>query len=180
MKKILKIIFMLVIATSWMLFIFKLSSMSSKNSNGKSTNIISMFIEDTLDITNDYGITNSHPSDEKLEHASELINAPMRKVIHASVYFVLAFFSMTLWNIIFDHKHYIATLIVSFSICVCFAISDEFHQTFIAGRTGRPLDVLIDSAGAIVGLLFYSTYYIVYKSGYKRALQENEDYEVNK
>ena len=54
------------------------------------------------------------------------------------------------------------------------------HQTFIAGRTGRPLDVLIDSAGAIVGLLFYSTYYIVYKSGYKRALQENEAYEVNK
>lgn len=49
---------MLVMAISRMLFIFELSSMSSKNSNVKSTNIISMLIEDTLDTTNDYETTN--------------------------------------------------------------------------------------------------------------------------
>ncbi|HJJ16112.1 MAG TPA: VanZ family protein [Clostridiaceae bacterium] len=175
MNKVLKIILLLIIAIGWMVCIFKLSGMNSKNSNGKSTDIISLFIEDALDITNDYGITNSHPSDEKLAHASELINAPARKVIHASVYFILAFFSMLLWDVILDHKHYFIALLLSFIICVIFAISDELHQTFVAGRTGQPLDVLIDSAGALVGLVFYSTYHIVFKSGYKKAKKEMEE-----
>jgi VanZ family protein len=33
-----------------------------------------------------------------------------------------------------------------------FAISDEIHQTFVPGRQGAILDVLIDSAGAAAGL----------------------------
>lgn len=175
LKKAIKIIFLLALAAGWMVCIFKLSGMNSKNSNGKSTDVISLFIEDTLDITNDYGITNSHPDSDKLAHASQLINAPMRKVIHASVYFVLAFFAMTLLNVIFDHKYYIVSFILAFIICVCFAISDEFHQTFVDGRTGQPLDVIIDSVGAVVGLLFYTTYHLVYKSGYKKAREELEE-----
>ena len=69
--------------------------------------------------------------------------------------------------IYFMHK-YIISLIFAFLICVVFAISDEHHQTFVAGRTGQPLDVVIDSAGAIAGLLFYSTYHITYKLGYRK------------
>ena len=73
MKKAIKIIILLIVAVSWMFCIFKLSGMNSTNSNGKSTGIISLFIEDALDITNEYGITNSHPNDEKLERASKSI-----------------------------------------------------------------------------------------------------------
>ena len=29
-----------------------------------------------------------------------------------------------------------------------YAITDEFHQTFVEGRHGTPVDWLIDSAGA--------------------------------
>lgn len=135
MNKPLKIILLLTLAITWMALIFKLSGMTSKNSNGKSTDIISIFIEDTLDITNEYGITSSHPTDEKLDKAANLVNAPMRKVIHASVYFVLAFFIMTFLNIVFDHKKYILSLIIALIICAGFAASDEFHQTFVNGRT---------------------------------------------
>ncbi len=170
MKKAIKIIILLGLAVTWMALIFKLSGMNSNNSNGKSTNIISLFIEDTLDITNEYGITSSHPTDEKLDKAATLINAPMRKVIHATVYFVLAFFIMIVLNIIFDHKKYIISLILTLIICAGFAASDEFHQTFVNGRTGQVMDVLIDSAGAIVGMMFYSTYHIVYKMGLKSGL----------
>ena len=175
MKKAIKIILLLVLlafAITWMFIIFKLSGMSSSNSNGKSTDIISIFIEDTLDVTNEYGITSSHPTDEKLDRAASLINAPMRKVIHASVYFALAFFVMTFFNVLFDHKKYLVTLILAGVICVGFAISDEYHQTFVNGRTGQPLDVAIDSAGACVGMAFYSTYHIVYKNGYKQGLKK--------
>lgn len=175
MKKAIKIIVLLGIAIAWMFCIYKLSGMNSQNSNSKSTDILSIFIEDALDFTNDYGITNSHPNDEKLAKASALINAPMRKVIHATVYFVLAFFIMILMNIIFEHKKYWLTLIITLILCVGFAMTDEYHQTFVAGRTGQILDVCIDSAGAICGLLFYSTYQIVYISGMKKGLSLKED-----
>lgn len=177
MKKAIKILILLAMlsfAILWMFIIFKLSGMSSSNSNGKSTDIISIFIEDTLDVTNEYGITSSHPTDEKLDRAASLINAPMRKVIHASVYFALAFFVITFFNVLFDHKKYLVTLILAGIICVTFAVSDEYHQTFVNGRTGRPLDVVIDSAGACVGMAFYSTYYIVYRNGYKQGLENCE------
>lgn len=173
MKKALKIIILLAIAIAWMIGIYKLSGMSSSNSNGKSTDIISIFIEDTLDITNNYGITSSHPNEQKIQKASELINAPMRKVIHASVYFVLAFFIMILMSIIFDHKKYSLSVCIVLALCILFATTDEYHQTFVAGRTGQSLDVMIDSLGAIVGILFYSTYQFVYRCGYKKAIEEN-------
>lgn len=175
MKKAMKIILLLVIAIIWMICIYKLSGMNSKNSNGKSTDIIALFIEDTLEVTNEYGITNSHPNDDKLAKVSSLINAPMRKAIHATVYFVLAFFVMILLNIIFDHKKYWSTLIIALVLCIGFAILDEYHQTFVAGRTGQILDVCIDSAGAICGLLFYSTYQIVYISGINKGISLKEE-----
>lgn len=37
-------------------------------------------------------------------------------------------------------------------LAVAYAISDEFHQSFHPSRQGSPWDVLIDSAGALVGL----------------------------
>ncbi|MEO5721371.1 MAG: VanZ family protein, partial [Chthoniobacterales bacterium] len=32
---------------------------------------------------------------------------------------------------------------------------DEFHQSFVASRTGSPIDVMIDATGALVGLGIY-------------------------
>lgn len=40
-------------------------------------------------------------------------------------------------------------------ICVLYAITDEIHQLFIPGRSGDLRDVLIDSAGATVGIGLY-------------------------
>ena len=172
MKKVIKIIILLVFAIAWMFCIFKLSGMSSKNSNGKSIGIIGVFIEDALEITNDYGITDSHPNDSKLAHASELINAPMRKVIHASVYFVLGFFIMIIFSILFEHNNYLLAVLLTLILCIIFAGTDEFHQTFVNGRTGQLLDVIIDSAGAVVGIAFYTTYEVAYKLGFRKGLKK--------
>lgn len=175
MKKSIKIILLLALAIGWMFCIYKLSGMNSSKSNGKSADILSIIIADTLDVTNEYGITNSHPDDAKIERASKLMNSPMRKVMHASVYLVLAFFLMILLNIISEHKYYLLTLLIALVLCVVFAITDEYHQTFVAGRTGQVMDVIIDSLGAIVGLIFYTTYHIVYKNGYRKAFNEIEE-----
>ena len=39
-----------------------------------------------------------------------------------------------------------------------YAISDEVHQTFVEGRVGAPLDVAIDTAGALAGVLAWSLF----------------------
>ena len=169
-KKIIALVVAIMFIILWVLLIYKLSAMTTTNSNGKSTDIIAVFIEDTLEITNKAGITKSHPTDAKLERASGLLNAPLRKVMHASVYFVLAFMIMFAVSFIFKHQKYLVPMTISLVLIILFASFDEFHQTFVDGRTGQIKDVIIDTMGGIVGLLFYGTYYYVYKRGYKKAL----------
>lgn len=42
--------------------------------------------------------------------------------------------------------------LTAFLIVLLYSISDEFHQTFIPGRNGTPVDVFIDMCGAIACL----------------------------
>ena len=37
-----------------------------------------------------------------------------------------------------------------------YAVTDEFHQAFVSGRQGSPLDWLIDTGGVVAGVLLYS------------------------
>ena len=43
-------------------------------------------------------------------------------------------------------------------LVVIYACSDEFHQLFVAGRTSRVTDVLIDTAGGAVGLILWQVF----------------------
>ena len=38
-------------------------------------------------------------------------------------------------------------------LAVAYAVTDEVHQSFVRGRAGRPVDVAIDAAGALAGVL---------------------------
>jgi VanZ family protein len=37
--------------------------------------------------------------------------------------------------------------------CATYAATDEFHQTFVAARQGSPWDVLLDTSGAVAGMI---------------------------
>jgi VanZ family protein len=43
-----------------------------------------------------------------------------------------------------------STLVPATLITLCYAVSDEWHQTMVAGRVGSPLDVLVDAAGVAI------------------------------
>lgn len=45
--------------------------------------------------------------------------------------------------------------LLTWLICLAWAALDEFHQTFVASRTGSPIDVMIDATGALAGLGIY-------------------------
>jgi len=44
--------------------------------------------------------------------------------------------------------------LVAFFLAVLYSASDEFHQSFTPGRHPSPWDVLVDSSGAALALLF--------------------------
>jgi VanZ family protein len=43
-------------------------------------------------------------------------------------------------------------LLVAAAIAFVYALSDEYHQSFIEGRDADPLDVLVDAAGIAVAV----------------------------
>ena len=72
----------------------------------------------------------------------------VRKSAHFTIYFLLGIFVYgTLKNYRVKHAVLFAIL-----FCFLYACSDEVHQLFVANRTGRVFDVLIDTFGASVGI----------------------------
>jgi VanZ family protein len=47
-------------------------------------------------------------------------------------------------------------LVLAWALCVIYAVSDEYHQTFVPGRTGDWRDALSDAAGTAAGLALLS------------------------
>ncbi len=86
-----------------------------------------------------------------LEEAHFLV----RKAAHFSEYALLAF----LWfrALADGQRHDVVRAIgLSFAICALYAVTDEFHQSFVPDRTASPVDVLIDSSGAAFALIAIS------------------------
>lgn len=156
-----KIIFWILVII-WMIIIFIFSNMDTNESNNKSKGAISKVIDDTVQTTNGMGITDKHPSNEKLEMIVEKLNIPFRKCMHASVFLILAilFINALKTSGLSINKCIILTIL----LCFIYACTDEFHQTFVEGRTGLFSDVLIDTAGSIVGCIFYCSFYIFLKN----------------
>src|SRR4051794_8537239 len=71
-----------------------------------------------------------------------------RKIIHASEYGLLTFLW---WRALRGTRA--DALPLAFVIAVTYAATDEFHQRFIPGRHGTPVDVAIDAAGALIAML---------------------------
>jgi VanZ family protein len=42
--------------------------------------------------------------------------------------------------------------LAAFVLGTAYAVSDEIHQAFVAGRVGSPVDVAIDAVGVAVGI----------------------------
>jgi VanZ family protein len=78
----------------------------------------------------------------------------MRKCAHVCEYAILA---LLLWRALRGGSAIRGKMSILFGaallVCAVFAVSDEFHQSFIKSRTPSFRDVLLDIAGALLGLL---------------------------
>ena len=79
----------------------------------------------------------------------------VRKCGHLTEYAILV---TLLWRVLRHHWQRVRTdfwrpATVALVMAVIFAMTDEFHQSFFPSRTATVHDVLIDTMGAIAGLL---------------------------
>jgi VanZ family protein len=68
-----------------------------------------------------------------------------RKFVHASEYALLCFLWWRALRTVMDRT---AALLPAWIVATLYAVTDEFHQTFVTGRHGTWVDVVIDSLGA--------------------------------
>jgi VanZ family protein len=71
---------------------------------------------------------------------------------HFAVYFVLAV--LLYWTLTFVMATGPRLYAAAWGLAVLYGISDEWHQSFVPGRTPDVVDLVTDAAGAAVGLLF--------------------------
>ncbi len=148
----------------WMITIFLFSNqdgMESENTSDIITNRLvnetienNIEIEENVDNTNNENINNS-VNVAKYNYEFEMYKGEVRLVVRKSAHFIiylvggfLLFNFFRTYNISLRNQIIYAILGI-----ILYASSDEFHQLFVNGRTARVEDVLLDTLGAIVGIL---------------------------
>ena len=82
------------------------------------------------------------------------IHFVIRKCAHLSEYAILALLLLRASICVINFKRSVPSLYVCVWVtCFLVAITDEFHQTFVVSRDASAADVVIDSIGAMLGLL---------------------------
>ncbi|MGI2327580.1 VanZ family protein [Planococcus sp. YIM B11945] len=122
----------------WMALIFTLSHQPAIESSQLSSGITEMVI----------AVLRNFMSDAR-EHV-DLLQHIVRKNAHFLIYLVLGM--LTLYALRTGGSRGIRCSLAAFGICALYAMTDEFHQLFIDGRSGQVSDVLIDSSGALIGI----------------------------
>lgn len=97
----------------------------------------------------------------------------VRKLAHFSEYVGLCFLAS---NAIYQSSKRFIPL-YSCALTSFYAISDEFHQIFVNGRSCEIRDWAIDTVGALVGALAFYIIYIIIKKVDKK--KNNIDTQIN-
>ena len=142
--KIKRIIFIILILINCSV-IFYMSNQVADNSEIQSSRVVDIISEIIPTIKN-----MEEPDKSILKQ--EVLTPIVRKTAHFSIYALLGIFT---FEFVKTFKDIVLKKKIMFSIlfCFCYAITDEFHQTFIQGRSGEIRDVIIDTLGAFTGIL---------------------------
>lgn len=128
-------------ALLWMALIFYLSHQPATTSNALSTGITEVLVKTVERVAPNANID------------IQSFNNIVRKNAHFLAYLALGVLVINALRRSGVNEY--RSVVLALGICVLFAISDEVHQLFVPGRGGQVSDVLIDSAGASVGMGIY-------------------------
>ena len=149
----------IILTIIWMSFIFCMSNQPANISKELSQNIEKLL--------------NSTPIIGNI--LSDILNSPnsqfiVRKSAHVILFCLL---SILCFIVIYEiKKNAKLSTLISLSITFIYACIDEIHQLFIPGRGSQIRDVLIDSIGAIMGLIFINLIFML-KNRIKESYSKN-------
>ncbi|MBQ2446735.1 MAG: VanZ family protein [Oscillospiraceae bacterium] len=120
--------FWLICSALWMCFIFFQSSLSAQVSATQSKGLLAVLNHFWPELTHDL----------------------LRKIAHFAEYFILGCCTLGMF---FNTKDFKVSKPLLFSLLT--AVADETLQIYVDGRSSELLDVWIDLAGALVGVLIF-------------------------
>lgn len=136
-----------ILALVWMCVIFAFSAQTKEESGAVSEGI-------SYRIVNATGVLfRLHIDEARIREIAGTIEHFVRKGAHMTEYAVLAVL-LYLWLGRWKLSRLRAAGIAAV-LAIMYACSDEIHQLFVAGRAGMVSDVLVDSAGAMLGLALF-------------------------
>lgn len=86
----------------------------------------------------------------------DIFDIVLRKIAHAGEFGILAILIARGLGVN-NKKTYLKAAFAA----ILYAVSDEIHQSFVPGRVASPIDISIDSFGAILGLIIFFKYKII-------------------
>lgn len=131
-----------VLLVLWMGFIFSMSCENAEESSNTSGQTIKVVLSTVPEFE-------KQPEEVKVNIIEEL-QFIVRKSAHFIGYMILGILAS---GLILYYGNINKKYLLAFLICVIYAISDEIHQLFVPGRSGQVRDVLIDSAGSLLGII---------------------------
>ena len=130
------------VLTSVAIFLFSAQNgeKSGSSSDGLTEKILHIF-----------GVEKEDEADERYQEVVISVGSVLRKMAHFTEYFIFGaalcgFFSTFGWK-------WYGTGGISLAVCALYAASDELHQYFVPGRCASVWDVLLDSTGALCGIV---------------------------
>lgn len=163
------------VVIAWMCMIFMFSAMPADDSTQTSLWVGEKICSVTV------------PGYQKLNEETKLLYAEnidhgVRKTAHATEYAMLAV--LMCWAIAAEiqlpedtwrRRNFLAWFFTT-----GYAATDEFHQLFVTGRSGQVTDVMIDSAGALAGILLMTCMTGIVRKYKNRHMKEGEVYTCQK
>ena len=137
-----------IIAIICCIIIFSFSAVpataSTKQSKGLTYNVIKLLNGNKL-------------NEIDLEKLTKKINPVIRKIAHFSIYMILAIFTYMFIEELnikskSEKERLRKNILYTCIFCLIYAIFDEIHQIYVPGRTGKVIDVIIDTLGACTGI----------------------------
>jgi VanZ family protein len=92
-------------------------------------------------------------SSQQSDGSHGVIELLLRKLAHVTEYGIL---TLCWWRALRGlgvGRDYRATVTLAVGMALAYAATDELHQTFVRGRHGTPVDVLIDGIGMAIAVL---------------------------
>lgn len=137
-----------IIAIICCIIIFSFSAVpataSTKQSKGLTYNVIKLLNGNKL-------------TEKELAKLTKIVNPVIRKIAHFSIYMILAIFTYMFIEELnikskSEKERLRKNILYTCIFCLIYAIFDEIHQIYVPGRTGKAIDVIIDTLGACTGI----------------------------